>query len=101
MVACAVNLQLQIIALERDERNRAEFRRFTSQFQPGKFLFVDESSKDERILLRCAANIARHQNSAVFRNIRLFVLSSWGTGGVRGGYSLAVSNDYCKVILCC
>ena len=60
MVACAVfvNLQLQIIALERDERNRAEFRRFTSQFQPGQFLFVDESSKDERILLRCAAKIA-------------------------------------------
>ena len=47
----------KIIARERDERKRAEFRRFTSQFQPEQFLFVDESSKDERTT-QCAANIA-------------------------------------------
>ena len=38
------------IARERDERKRAEFRRFVSEFKPEQFLFVDESSKDERTI---------------------------------------------------
>ena len=41
---------MQIIARQRDERRRAEFRRFIAQFNPDQFLFVDESSKDDRTL---------------------------------------------------
>lgn len=39
---------MQIIARERNEHKRAEFRRLISQFQPEQFIFIDESSKDKR-----------------------------------------------------
>lgn len=40
--------QLNLIAKQRDEQERAAFRRKISQFQPHQFLFIDESAKDER-----------------------------------------------------
>ena len=40
--------QLQIIAKERDENRRADFRHFISQFDKNQLLFIDESSKDDR-----------------------------------------------------
>lgn len=40
--------QLQVIAKERDERRRANFRRYMAQFNKHDLLFIDESSKDER-----------------------------------------------------
>ena len=77
-------MQLQIIARERDERKRAEFRRFTSQFQPEQFLFVDESSKDERTTqVRCKYS-NRHRNNAVVSET-----SAWGRAGF-GGDSLKI-----------
>ncbi|KXJ21745.1 Retrovirus-related Pol polyprotein from transposon 297 [Exaiptasia diaphana] len=39
---------LSLIAYQRNERLRAEFRRRISQFEPHQLLFIDESSKDER-----------------------------------------------------
>ena len=78
-------MKLQIIARERDERKRAEFRRFTSQFQPEQFLFVDESSKDERTTqVRCEYSI-RHRNNAVVSET-----SAWGQARFGGGVLASV-----------
>ena len=40
--------KLSIIAIERDEFERAHFARFLSQFPSSMFLFVDECPKDDR-----------------------------------------------------
>ncbi|XP_067021928.1 uncharacterized protein [Acropora muricata] len=44
--------KLQLIAKERDERRRANFRRYMAQFNKHELLFVDESSKDNRTFQR-------------------------------------------------
>ncbi|KAL9960140.1 hypothetical protein ACROYT_G033551 [Oculina patagonica] len=44
--------KLQLIAKERDERRRANFRRYMAQFNKHELLFVDESSKDDRTFQR-------------------------------------------------
>lgn len=41
-------LQLNLIARQRDEQKRANFRRQIIRFKPHQFLFIDESAKDER-----------------------------------------------------
>ena len=43
-----VFFQMGIIASERDELLRAEYVRFVAQFPSEMFLFLDESSKDDR-----------------------------------------------------
>lgn len=40
--------QLNLVAKQRNEMLRAEFRRRIAQFETHQLLFIDESSKDDR-----------------------------------------------------
>ncbi|KXJ23296.1 hypothetical protein AC249_AIPGENE6191 [Exaiptasia diaphana] len=88
-------VKLQIIAKQRDEMRRAQYRRFISQFQSRHLLFIDESAKDERTYQRkyglglTGKRVSRKGNFT--RGTRYSILAAIAVDGVRASHSIVGS----------
>ncbi|KAK3703424.1 hypothetical protein QZH41_014259 [Actinostola sp. cb2023] len=89
--------KLHIFARQRNEYMRAEFRRFVSQFQPNQFLFVDESSKDERTTQRkygrSLSGTRVTRKGKFTRGVRYSVLGAVSADGFKAAHAIVGSFD--------
>ncbi|KAK3753359.1 hypothetical protein QZH41_018861 [Actinostola sp. cb2023] len=88
---------MQLVARQRNELQRAEFRRFISQFRAEQFIFLDESSKDDRTLQRKYARslegtrVARRANFT--RGTRYSILGAVSIDGVKTAHTVVGAFD--------
>ncbi|XP_028408665.1 uncharacterized protein LOC114531222 [Dendronephthya gigantea] len=89
--------KLNIYAVQRSDMKRAEYRRRIAQFQPHQFIFIDESSKDDRTFQRRYGRGLKGRRISVRGNFtrgkRYSVLCAISNLGVKAAHSILGSYD--------
>ncbi|XP_048581384.1 uncharacterized protein LOC125556694 [Nematostella vectensis] len=89
--------KMHIVTRQRNEFERATYRRFISQFKPNQLLFIDESSKDERTIQRkfgrelCGKRLSHVGNFT--RGTRFSVLAAVSMDGIKGAHAIEGAYD--------
>ncbi|KAK3711741.1 hypothetical protein QZH41_018481 [Actinostola sp. cb2023] len=86
--------QLNVIARQRDEKRRANYRRIIAEFDSHQLMFIDESARDERTYQRRYANDLRGTGRISVkgnftRGKRYSVLNAINNQGVQASHTIA------------
>ncbi|EDO39654.1 predicted protein [Nematostella vectensis] len=88
---------MHIVARQRNEFERATYRRFISQFKPNQLLFIDESLKDERKIQRKFGRELRGKRLSHVGNFicgtRFSVLAAVSMDGIKGAHAIEGAYD--------
>ncbi|EDO41542.1 predicted protein [Nematostella vectensis] len=91
--------KMHIVARQRNEFERATYRRFISQFKPNQLLllFIDESSIDERKIQRKFGRELRGKRLShvgnFTRGTRFSVLAAVSMDGIKGAHAIEGAYD--------